>query len=320
MKENVASKYCDYKFAQFTCDVRSVHLRQRIWDCYLLSDPTMTDFDYVDAHFHVWELERFQYPWPTPDMRIYKNYFPCGIETASQSTPVRHGVFVQCLHSVEEAEWVMDMATRHPFIAGVVAGLDLADSKLEENIIRLKKNEFFKGVRFILDFVEDDWLVRDDVNRGLDLLEKHNLTFDLLVRPKHLKYALDVVTKHPNLQFVVDHIAKPPYTTGKLEGWDADMAALAKHPNVYCKISGLISEMEPEVWKNLDFKSFVQHVLNVFGPDRCMFASDWPVLQTADSNYAETLALIDSCLGDLDPQDRRKIFRENAINFYKLKV
>lgn len=277
--------------------------------------------EFVDTHFHVWALEKFSYPWPTPDMRIYKDYYPCGIESGIEGTPVKHAIFVQCLNgSVEEAEWVMDMATRHSIIKGVVAGLDITSPKLEEVIQTLKPKGLLKGVRHILDMEKEDWITRDDVSKGLDTLGKHDISYDLLVRPHHLKYIPDVVGKHNNTRFIINHIAKPPVMSGKLEGWDDDMAAIAKFPNVYCKISGLISEQQPETWKQINFQPYIDHVLKIFGADRCIFGSDWPVFEMAGATYNENFTLIRSLLSKLNDADQLKVFRENAIKFYNLDV
>lgn len=237
----------------------------------------------IDTHFHVWALAKFAYPWPTPDMKIYKDYYPCGLEGAVEGTHVKHAVFVQCLNgSVEEAEWVIDMSTRHPIIKGVVAGLDITSSKLEDDIERLKPSGMLKGVRHILDFEKEDWITRDDVSRGLDILANHDISYDLLVRPHHLKYVAEVVSKHPN--------------------------------------SGLISEQTPETWKSIDFQPYIDHVLNVFGADRCVYGSDWPVFQVADASYHDNLQLVHKLLSKLPEEDQRKIFRTNAITFYKLDI
>lgn len=275
----------------------------------------------VDAHFHVWDLQKFSYPWPTPEMKIYKNYYPCGLEQAVEGTPVKHAIFVQCLNgSVEEAKWVIDMASRHPIIKGVVAGLDITSPKLEDDISILKGTGMLKGVRHILDFEEENWISRDDVGRGLETLGRHGVSFDLLVRPHHLKYVPDVVSKHTNTKFIINHIAKPPVTTGKLDGWKEDMAAIAKFSNVYCKISGLISEQKPNLWKEIQFQPYIDHVLSVFGPDRCIYGSDWPVFQMADASYTENFSLIRNLLSKLDEDDQTKIFRQNAMKFYNLDI
>ncbi|XP_052278975.1 uncharacterized protein LOC127877305 isoform X2 [Dreissena polymorpha] len=239
--------------------------------------------DFVDTHFHNWALDKFPYPWPTADMSIYKDYYPCGLENAVADTPVQHAIFVQCLNcSAEEAEWVMDMATRHPIIKGVVAGLDLTSTALAETINRLKPTGFLKGARHILDMEADDWITRDDVSRGLEILANHNLTFDLLVRPRHLQFIPQVVSKHPR--------------------------------------SGLISEQRTDTWRTIDYKPFIEHVLSVFGSERCVFGSDWPVFELVGATYRESLDHIRALLAHLPAGDQAKIFRDNAVMFYNLNI
>ncbi|WAQ98380.1 Y4MH-like protein [Mya arenaria] len=280
--------------------------------------------EYVDCHFHVWALEKFKYPWPTPDMRIHKDYWPCGLEGNIENTPVKHAVFVQCLNAssggTAETEWVMDMATRHPVIVGVVAGLDLTSSNLDSVITSLKAKGCLKGARHILDLDADDWITRDNVSNGLETLAKHDLTFDLLVRPHHLPLVPTVVAKHPSLRFIIDHTAKPIFSEGRTTGWWDDMAQIAKFPNVFCKISGLISEQKEDTWRSIDYQPFIDHLLSVFGVDRCVFGSDWPVFENVGVTYKENLAHTEKLLAKLDQNDRLKIFRENAIRFYKLNL
>ncbi|KAH3842312.1 uncharacterized protein y4mH-like isoform X1 [Dreissena polymorpha] len=277
--------------------------------------------DFVDTHFHNWALDKFPYPWPTADMSIYKDYYPCGLENAVADTPVQHAIFVQCLNcSAEEAEWVMDMATRHPIIKGVVAGLDLTSTALAETINRLKPTGFLKGARHILDMEADDWITRDDVSRGLEILANHNLTFDLLVRPRHLQFIPQVVSKHPRLRFIIDHIAKPNFHDGKMGGWKDEMTEIAQFPNVFCKISGLISEQRTDTWRTIDYKPFIEHVLSVFGSERCVFGSDWPVFELVGATYRESLDHIRALLAHLPAGDQAKIFRDNAVMFYNLNI
>ncbi|XP_052794362.1 uncharacterized protein y4mH-like [Mya arenaria] len=278
--------------------------------------------EYVDCHFYNWALEEFKYPWPTPDMQIYKDYWPCGLERNIKNTPVKHAVFVQCLNAsfggIAEAEWMMDMVSIHPVVVGIVAGLDLTSPDLDSVITSLKAKGCLKGARHLLNFEADDWLTRDDVNRGLDTLAKHDLTFDLAIRHENLPLISTVVAKHPSLRFILNHIAEPNFSEGRTTGWWDDMEQIAKYPNVFCKISGLIAEDKKDTWKAIDYQPFIDHVLSVFGVDRCVFGSDWPVFENAGVTYEENLANTEKLLAKLGPNDRLKIFRENAIRVYKL--
>lgn len=277
----------------------------------------------VDTHFHVWELEKFSYPWPTPDMKnIYKNFYITDYEKAIANTPVKHAIFVQCLNaSVEEAEWMIETAQKHETIKGIVAGLDIISPKLEEVISKLQPSGLLKGVRHLFSWEErEDWFTRDDVGVGLDILGKHNIPYDLQASPEHLKYIRDICPKHPNTKFMIDHIAVPPLNTDRMELWTRDMADVAKIPNVYCKVSGIISGLTPDTWKTVDFQPIIDHVLSIFGPDRCIYGSDWPVFGMAEASYDEYFALMQKLVSKLNDDDSRKFFRENAIKFYNIDV
>ncbi|XP_045202216.2 uncharacterized protein y4mH-like isoform X2 [Mercenaria mercenaria] len=253
---------------------------------------------------------------------IYKNFYVTDLENAIEGTPVKHAIFVQCLNaSVEEVDWIIDMARTHSIIKGIVAGLDIISPKLEEVIAKLKPSGLLKGVRHLFSWEkEEDWFTREDVGVGLDILGKHNIPFDLQASPQHLRYIRDTVPKHPKTNFIVDHIAVPPINTGDMETWRQDMADVAKLPNVYCKVSGIISGQTPSTWKTIDFQPIIDHVLSIFGPERCIYGSDWPVFGMAEASYKEYLALMQNLVSKLNEADQRKFFRENAIKFYNLDI
>nr|XP_022323194.1 uncharacterized protein LOC111124546 isoform X1 [Crassostrea virginica] len=277
-------------------------------------------FDCVDSHFHIWDLQNFQYPWPTAaEAAIFKNFSPKDLQENLTKTPVRHAVFVQCLNgSPEEAKWVIHQAKDCPFIKGVVAGIDLTSPKLQEVLDEMQKFPLFKGVRHILDMEEADWITREDVHAGLKVLEGRGISYDLLLRPPLLKYIPGVVSKFPKLKFVVDHIAKPYVKDKKIDGWREEIAEIAKYPNVYCKLSGLVTEADWQSWKKEDFQPYIDHVLHCFGVDRCMFGSDWPVCTLANTDYKGTFDLVQDLLSSLSTDDKKKIFRQNAADFYRL--
>ncbi|KAL3871781.1 hypothetical protein ACJMK2_039758 [Sinanodonta woodiana] len=275
---------------------------------------------YVDTHFHIWDLQKFKYPWPTPDMAIYRNYSPEILWSEMQETPLRYGIFVQCLNrSTNEAKWVIEQASKYPFIKGIVAGLDLEDLQIHREIDEIRSlSPLVKGVRHILDEEADDWICRDDVGRGLAVLQEKGLTYDLLVRPHHLKYIPEVIQKYPKLNFVVDHIAKPFIKDKVFDGWKEDMRNIAMFPNVFCKLSGMVTEADWYNWKTEDFKQYVDHIIKIFSPERCMFGSDWPVCSLANSTLKQVFQLMERLLSSCSEQDRQKIFRTNAIKFYNL--
>lgn len=283
---------------------------------------SQSPIEYVDTHFHIWDVKKFVYQWPESDMVIHRSYNPGDLWKDMKVTPIKHAVFVQVFNNeaLEETKWVLEETAKHKFIKGIVASLDLTSPKLEEMITSLKPCGLIKGVRHILDVEKEDWITQDDVNNGLSILEKHGLTYDLLVRPHHLKYVPSVVSKHPNLKFIIDHIAKPYIKDGIIDGWKEDIAEIAKYPNVHCKLSGLVNEADPDNWKPADFQKYVDHVLKIFTADRCMFGSDWPVFTMAHAKYKDIYNLLQTCLSSVSEADKLKIFRENAIKFYNLKV
>jgi len=276
----------------------------------------------IDTHFHVWDFKNFSYNWPTSDLEaIYRPFSLTDFEQEKAPTPVKYGVFVQCLdRTPDEAEWVLKQCKLHPFVKGVVAGLDLQSPQLAATLDKLSQYPEFVGARHILDNESPDWIAKDDVSAGLWLLEERGYTYDLLLRPHLLKYIPEVVRRHPRLKFVVDHIAKPLIKDGVVEGWKKEMEAIAQFPNVYCKISGLVTEADWDSWKRDDFKEYVEHILSIFGEDRVMFGSDWPVLKLAHADYSGVYNLAVELTQHLPEEAKRKLFAENAKIFYNMKI
>ncbi|XP_060083912.1 L-fucono-1,5-lactonase-like [Ylistrum balloti] len=278
---------------------------------------------YVDSHFHIWDLQKFDYPWPTSqEGPIYRNVSPKEYVNSLNGTPVRHGVFVQCLNgNPEESKWVMDQAKSYPEVKGVVGGIDLTDPNLRETLTDLRKYHLFKGVRHILDMEDPTWITRDDVHKGLTVLEELGLTFDLLLRPHHLSYIPGVVAKFPRLKMVVDHIAKPYIKDKKIDQWKLDMSEIAKQSdNLYCKISGLVTEADWNSWQTEDFVPYVQHILSCFGVDRVMFGSDWPVCTLTKASFNDVYDLFNRLISSLSVEDKVKVLRDNAKDFYSLDI
>ncbi|KAK7066862.1 hypothetical protein SK128_024506 [Halocaridina rubra] len=282
---------------------------------------------------NIWELDKFEYPWPTPDLTIYKTHVIKDLVAATSSTPVKQHIFVQCLNdSPEEArdfiscisfrtEWVMSLAKDNPEIKGIVAGLDPSHPQFEERLISLKKDvPLLVGVRHILDLEpRQDYLLREDVAAGMRVLARHNLTFDLLLRPPIIEAATVLVRRVPEVRFVVDHLAKPYIAAGKLEPWRQHMTELAKYPNVYCKLSGMITEADLESWKPENFQPYIEHMVQVFGPDRLMFGSDWPVCRLAkNTDYATVYITLKKHLSHLPDEQQKKIYCTNARKFYSI--
>ena len=217
-----------------------------------------------------------------------------------------------------EGPWLLDLASKHRMILGVVAWVDLTDSRIGAKLDHLQAHPKFKGVRHpVHDEADDRWLLRPNVLNGLRELERRKIPYDLLLRPQHLPAAIELVSKVPNLKMVVDHISKPLIAKRQMAGWEENIAALSKSPNVYVKMSGMITEAEWKTWTADHLRPYVQHVWKLFGPDRCMFGSDWPVCLLAGV-WKEVLAGFTQALGPTPEPERTKVMGETAVRFYGL--
>jgi L-fuconolactonase len=227
-------------------------------------------------------------------------------------------IFVQTQHDLGENRWALDLAKKHPFIQGVVGWVDLAGPRCEEQLLEFKADPKFVGIRHITQGEpDDDFIVRGDVLRGLRILEKHRVPFDLLFYVKHLKHAATLARKLPELPMVIDHLAKPRIKDRQTEGWIEPLKAASKFPNVYCKLSGMVTEADWKGWKPPDLKPYVQTALEAFGPDRCMYGSDWPVCLLA-APFPSVVAALREALGPITEAERAKIFGGTAEKFYNL--
>ncbi|HEY8505020.1 MAG TPA: amidohydrolase family protein, partial [Gemmataceae bacterium] len=249
---------------------------------------------------------------------INRDFLPQDLKPLIDAAGIRRTVFVQTQHTVEENRWALKLAGENDWIAGVVGWVDLAGEKCEEQLLEFKDHPKFVGVRHITqDEPDDDFIVREDVLRGLKVLEKHGVPFDLLFYVKHLRHAATLAEKLPDLPMVIDHLSKPEIKLRRTDNWIDHLRAAARHPNVYCKLSGMITEADWQNWKPADLKPYVQAALECFGPDRCMFGSDWPVCLLAGS-YQQVVDALDEALGPISAEERAKIFGGTAIRFYKL--
>ena len=278
----------------------------------------------VDAHHHLWDrsMTQFDHKWHEDKghEKICKNFLPPDLEPLIKAKGVEKTVFVQTQHDTRENDWVLDLADQYDWMAGVVGWVDLAGDDCEAQIEKYKSKSKFAGVRHIVQGEkDDDFILRDDVSKGLALLEKHDLAYDLLFFVKHIKHAKTVAAKFPNLRLVIDHLAKPVIKNQDMTGWKEDFVAAAKHENVYCKLSGMVTEADWENWKPADLKPYVETALEAYGAERCMFGSDWPVCELAGS-YGEVFDALMDCIGGVSEAERGHILGQNAIEFYRLKL
>lgn len=277
----------------------------------------------IDAHQHFWMLNMpFDYGWLQEPQHqpICRDFLPVDLLPHLQQVGVQKSVFVQTQHRVEENRWALKLADENDFIAGIVGWVDLASQECEKQLSEFLGNPKFAGIRHITQSeLDDDFIIRPEVVRGLKVLQKHRIPFDLLFFPQHLKHATTLAEMLPELPMVIDHLAKPNIKAGLIESWRSDLKSAARHSNVYCKLSGMVTEADWNRWKPGDLKPYVETALEAFGAERCMFGSDWPVCELAGS-YEAVFSALDEVLGPLSAFERSKIFGETAKQFYGLTV
>jgi L-fuconolactonase len=278
----------------------------------------------VDAHQHFWDPRRADYPWMTGEMAVIRRPFaPDDLRPLLRDAGVDYTVLVQTRSSLEETREFLALAEATDFIAGVVGWVDLTDAQLSHTIRELQGGpggSYLAGIRHqVHDEPDPVWLLHGDVHRGLAAIGEAGLAYDLLVRTRELPAALQVTRRFPDIRFVIDHIAKPPISTGEIDAWAEAMAPFAEQGNVSCKLSGMVTEADWSRWTVEDLIPYVERVAGWFGEDRLMFGSDWPVCLVA-AQYQRVVSVYRSALGELSDGAEAKIFGANAIQFYRLQV
>lgn len=274
----------------------------------------------IDSHQHFWEYDGMRdKSWINESMSVLKQDFS---PTQAQSLMLENGiegcVAVQADQTENETKYLLDLAGKYDFIKGVVGWVDFRASNINERLEYFSKFKALKGFRHIVQSEQqDDFLLRKDFCNGISFLKKYNLTYDILIYPKHLKYAEEFVKKFPDQRFVIDHLAKPDIKSQLIKNWESELKVFAKYENVYCKLAGLVTEANWNDWKLSDFKSYISGVLDIFGIDRVMFGSDWPVCLVAAS-YSQVCDVLDKNTSFLNVEEKEKLWGLNCLNFYQL--
>ncbi|MDA9549309.1 amidohydrolase [Bradyrhizobium sp. CCBAU 45321] len=277
----------------------------------------------VDAHQHFWDPARADYPWMEADelAPIRRAFGPADLVPLLQANGIDASILVQCRSALEETEEFLRIADATPSVIGVVGWADLTDAALGEMLDRLRAlpgGDKLVGIRHqVHDELDADWLLREDVQRGLTAVFAHDLAYDFLVRSRELPAAVATAQAFPHARFVLDHAAKPPIAEGGSAEWSERIAVLAACGNVWCKISGLATEAVWNDWNAERLFPFVEHAAKCFGEDRLIFGSDWPVCLLAGS-YGEITTALEACLARLGPRVRDKAFGVNAAQAYRL--
>ncbi|MFZ4861840.1 amidohydrolase family protein [Sphingobacterium sp. Mn56C] len=274
----------------------------------------------IDAHQHFWLYEPVKDAWITDDMQvIQRNFLPNDISGTLKKNHIDGAVVVQADQSVQETSFLVEMAEAYKMVKAVVGWVDLRAENINEQLAEFAKHPIIKGFRHIIEAETDaDFLIRPDFQRGLEALTQYNYTFDLLVKPIHYASTLACVAANPNQQFMLDHMAKPNIKTQDFNDWASFIRELARYPNVYCKVSGLVTEADWENWSVADFKPYIDHAVSAFGLDRVCYGSDWPVSLLAAS-YEDVLHVVAHSLQNYSPIALEGFWGNNAVRFYQIK-
>jgi L-fuconolactonase len=272
----------------------------------------------IDTHVHFWKYDKQRDSWITDNMKILKqDYLPEHLIQSLKRNDVDGCVAVQASQSEYETHFLTELSKTHSEIKGVVGWVDLQKDNIEERLEFFSQYSIIKGWRHVVQSEPDDFLLRENFQRGISALAKYDYTYDILIYHHQLKPALEFVSKFPDQKFVIDHCAKPDIKTQNIDEWAKLMKEMAKHPNVYCKISGLLTETNWKTWSAKDFYPYLDVVFEAFGTDRLMFGSDWPVMLLSGI-YVQWKSLLEKYMENFIEDDRQKVFGENAIIFYNL--
>ncbi|HXB29173.1 MAG TPA: amidohydrolase family protein [Puia sp.] len=273
----------------------------------------------IDAHQHYWEFDPDRDRWITEEMKILQNnYLPSDAEILFNQNHISGSVAVQADSSESENQFLLELASHYPFIRGVVGWIDLQSVDLEERLKYYQKFPRLKGFRHLLQGEKQrDIMLNPDFKKGVGLLNKYEFSFDLLIMQDQLGFAEILAAAFPDQRFVIDHMAKPPIKNGMIAEWRSAMKKFAALKNVYCKISGMVTEADFEFWQKEDFLPYINTVLETFGTKRIMFGSDWPVCLQAGS-YEEVKQIAEEYFKSFSYSEQSDFFGGNAISFYRL--
>ena len=275
---------------------------------------------HIDAHQHFWIYDQREYDWIDDLMAaLRRDFLPADLKPELEGSGFQGCVAVQARQTLEETRWLLELAERAPFILGVVGWVDLRSPRLRFELESFAGKSKLVGVRHIVQSEPDEqFLLQPDFLRGIALLEEFDLAYDILIYAHHLPVTAEFVGRFPRQRFVLDHMAKPPIKGGALDAWARGIQGLAAFPNVYCKVSGLVTEADWQVWKPEDIRPYLDVAFECFGPSRLMAGSDWPVCTVA-APYARVMNLVKDYLGKYSTNEKEAVLGENASAFWRLK-
>lgn len=271
----------------------------------------------IDAHQHYWLYNEWDYGWMDDSCEpIKRDFMPDDLKPHLERLGFAGSIAVQARQTLEETEWLLALAEQHASILGVVGWLDLCSDQIDEQLKKYAAHPKLRGVRHVVqDEPDDEFVLRTDFQQGISRLKDYGLTYDLLLFPRHLKPAIQLVERFPEQPFVLDHIAKPDIAGGVIAGWKEAIYELAAHPNVCCKLSGMVTEAKRGHWQAEDFQPYLDVVFDAFGVHRLMIGSDWPVC-LVNGDYASVMGIVIDYVKTLPAADQEAILGGNCARFY----
>jgi L-fuconolactonase len=275
--------------------------------------------EFIDAHHHLWKYSADQYPWMLEGMEgIRKDFLIPQLQTVTQMAGVTGTIAVQARQTIEETEWLLKLAAITPLIRGVVGWAALVEDKVEIQLSQFSQDRKLRALRHVLhDEPNEFYMLREDFNRGISRLKDFGLVYDILIFERHIPQTIEFVDRHPSQIFVVDHLAKPQIKRHIFSPWNMGILELARRGNVYCKVSGMVTEADWEIWTEADLRPYFDMVLNAFGPKRLMFGSDWPVIEAA-CEYVRWARMVKEWISELSAAERSEIMAGTAKRAYSL--
>jgi L-fuconolactonase len=272
----------------------------------------------IDAHQHFWTYEPAEYDWIDDSMGALKRDFsPSDLQHEMSRAGIDRSIAVQARQTLQETRWLLELADRHPFIAGVVGWVDLQSPDVDAQLEQLAAHPRLLGVRHVVQSEGPGFLSSDAFRRGLARLERYGLTYDVLVYARQLPEVLELVHAFPAQRFVLDHLGKPDIRGSGFETWRPAFEELASFPHVWCKLSGLVTEADWRTWTAEQLRPYIETALESFGPARLMVGSDWPVCTVA-SPYTRTMEIVEDALAGCSSKERASVFGGTAQHLWNL--
>jgi L-fuconolactonase len=273
----------------------------------------------IDAHQHFWIYNAQEYGWISDSMSVLRrDYLPADLRKETAGVGIDGVISVQARQTLAETDWLLNLADQNKFIKGVVSWVPLVSESVSRDLERYANRPKLKAVRHVLqDEADDNYMLRDDFNRGIRTLKNTGLRYDILVYERHLPQTIRFVDMHPEQAFILDHVAKPRIRENALTPWKSNLLELAKRRNVYCKISGMVTEADHRTWTPQLLRPYLDAALEAFGSRRLMFGSDWPVCLLA-SSYRRWYQIVNEFAIQLTPDEQDRLFGGTAVEAYGL--